>query len=610
MFNLVITQPILRGISINKHLPLEPVTGDSEYEVLSDETESRPFRIFLARNGFKDIKALLRKKAYESWDWFTLGQVAEELSLQSGFEGLLCLEHLQQRWKEFGVVPYKHQLDTALRVIRDMRGRAILADEVGLGKTIEAGMVMKEYLLRGLARKILILTPASLCRQWQAELREKFDINALVTRSEYDWERVDCLIASLDTAKQARHREKILKQDYDLVVIDEAHKLKNVNTKNWQFVNQIRKKYCLMLTATPVQNDLKELFNLITLLKPGQLGTFSQFQRKFMVDRRIPKNSEMLRSLLGEVMIRNRRGDETVQFTRRMVEPIYLTLSGPEQVLYNEVTRFVRNEYFRLLKFRQNVLPLITLQREVCSSAPAAMMTLAKMLEEASTGTFKHQMLSRLLELARGVGVNTKADAVEELVPRIADKVLIFTEYRATAGYLWQRLQKAGIPALIFDGSLSAGRKEWVKTLFRHKAQVLVSTESGGEGLNFQFCHHVINYDLPWNPMRVEQRIGRVHRLGQTQDVHIYNLATTGTIEEKILKLLYEKINMFTMVIGELDTIVGRLEKEKSFEGKILELLVGSANPDELGEKLAAFAEEIESARREIKNEPSWLDCL
>ncbi len=610
MFNLVITQPILRGVALKKVVPFEPVMDHDVYLVLSEETAARPFRIHLARHGFRDLRSLLRKKAYESWDWFTLGQIAEELSLQSGFEGLLCVEHLQQRWKEFGVVPYKHQLDTALKVIRDMRGRAILADEVGLGKTIEAGMIMKEYMLRGLARKILILTPASLCRQWQAELREKFDINALIARSEYDWERADCLIASLDTAKQARHRAKILEQDYDLVVIDEAHKLKNSNTQNWRFVNQIHKKYCLMLTATPVQNDLKELFNLITLLKPGQLGTFRQFQKKFMVDRRVPKNSEMLRSLLAEVMIRNRRGDETVQFTKRLVEPIYLNLSGPEQALYHEVTGFVRNEYFRLLQFKLSVLPLITLQREVCSSAPAAMVTLSKMLGEAPMGSLKRRMLSRLLEIAQSVDVNAKADAVEELVRKINDKVLIFTEYRATAGYLWQRLQGAGIPTLIFDGSLSAGRKEWVKMLFRHKAQVLVSTESGGEGLNFQFCHNVINYDLPWNPMRLEQRIGRVHRLGQTRDVHIYNLATAGTIEEQILKLLYEKINMFTMVIGELDTIVCRMEKEKSFESRIMEILVGSGNSDELGEKLAALAAEIEKTQQDTQEEPSWLDWI
>lgn len=170
-----------------------------------------------------------------------------------------------------------------------MRGQAILADEVGLGKTIEAGIVLKEYLIRGLVKRVLILTPASLCWQWYQELAEKFQIYAGIQKSEWDWEHAEVLIASIDTAKLDPHASIIKNIPYDMVIIDEAHKLKNSKTKAWQLVNSLQKKYCLMLTATPIQNDLKELYNLITLLKPGQLGSYRSFKQKFMQDLRTPK---------------------------------------------------------------------------------------------------------------------------------------------------------------------------------------------------------------------------------------------------------------------------------------------------------------------------------
>jgi SNF2 family DNA or RNA helicase len=265
-------------------------------------------------DGLRDLMRLFRRKEFDSWPWFLLGITAERLANLPKQDDLMAIGHLGELWKAAGVLPYPHQLDAARRVIFELAGRAILGDEVGLGKTIEAGLIAKEYLLRRLARKVLILTPASLCWQWQAELREKFDITAWVARSEWDWERNDVLIASLDKAKLPRHRERILKECYDLVVIDEAHKLKNPRTQNWQLVNELRSKYLLMLTATPVQNDLKELYNLITLLKPGQLGTYREFVKRYTSGKREPRNEAELRELLRSVMIRNRRGDANSRY--------------------------------------------------------------------------------------------------------------------------------------------------------------------------------------------------------------------------------------------------------------------------------------------------------
>ncbi|MCB0092861.1 MAG: DEAD/DEAH box helicase family protein, partial [Caldilineaceae bacterium] len=205
---------------------------------------------------------------------------AQRLRLSSGFDQLLCLETLN-------VEHYEHQIEAALTALRDMRGRALLADEVGLGKTIEAGIVMKELILRGLVRTVLVLTPASLTEQWREEFAAKFDEEFTVMNTPAEWAKVQDAeegrwLVSLDRAKLKRHSESILAREYDLLIVDEAHKLKNRSTLAWQFVNQIRKRYVLMLTATPVQNDLLELYGLITILSPGQLGTVRAFRRHFL----------------------------------------------------------------------------------------------------------------------------------------------------------------------------------------------------------------------------------------------------------------------------------------------------------------------------------------
>ena len=161
-----------------------------------------------------------------------------------------------------------------------MNGKAILADEVGLGKTIEAGLILKEYMIRGLVKKVLILVPASLVTQWAFELNTKFLIPAVTQRKSYVWDSCDVVVSSIDTAKRHPHRDIIFKQDYDFIIIDEAHKLKNNKTKNYEFVQKLKKKFCLLLTATPIQNKVDEIFNLVSLLKPGHLRKCQAIFRK------------------------------------------------------------------------------------------------------------------------------------------------------------------------------------------------------------------------------------------------------------------------------------------------------------------------------------------
>lgn len=574
------------------------------------KTLNRHVQLHFDREWFEELHArALRNGPWDDWTMYRLAYEAESSTLIREFDELQCLAHLPQ------LVPMAHQIDTAKKVLTEMRGRAILADEVGLGKTIEAGLILKEYMIRGLVKKVLILVPASLVLQWVRELNQKFGIPAVAQKKEYMWVQSDIVVASMDTAKRDPHRDIVLGLEYDMLIIDEAHKLKNKKTTNYKFVSDLRKKYCLLLTATPVQNDLKELYNLITLLKPGQLGAQGSFQANYVVGKRIPKNEEQLQQELSKVMIRNRRSDGGVSFTKRIVRNIPLTLSPEEQALYDGVTQFVKGRYEESGGDISSVLSMVTLQREVCSSRDAVFITLVNLFKKTAEDSPLRPKIWELVELIRGIKANTKAEKVIELLQEIGDKTIIFTEYRASQEYLLQYLKEHGISAVPYRGGMNRGKKDWMMDLFRNRAQVLVATEAGGEGINLQFCHHMINFDLPWNPMRVEQRIGRVHRLGQQQDVKIYNLSTLGTIEEHIVSLLHEKINMFEMVIGELDTILERIEKKTSLESRIAKLLLSSKSDDdirsqldELGRTFAQARSELEEETREAARLESLLD--
>lgn len=530
---------------------------------------------------------------WDDWMLYQLNMEAEQAKQVESFEQLQCLRTLPS------FEPMPHQIGTASKVLHEMGGRAILADEVGLGKTIEAGLVLKEYMVRGLVKRALILVPASLVLQWVRELNQKFGISAVAQKKEYTW-GYDVVVASIDTAKREPHREKVLGTDYDLIIIDEAHKLKNKKTTNYQFANLLRKKYCLLLTATPIQNDLDELYNLITLLKPGQLGGQSQFAANFVVDKRLPKNEDQLQEALSGVMIRNRRGDGGIHFTKRHVKNIPLELSPEEKALYDAVTGFVRERYDESGGDMTSMLSLVTLQREVCSSRDAVFLTLVNLFKKTSEDSPLRSKIWELVEKIRGITANTKAEKTLELVKEMNDKVIIFTEYRATQEYLLQFFRSHDMSAVPYRGGMNRGKKDWMMDLFRGRAQVLIATEAGGEGINLQFCHHMINFDLPWNPMRVEQRIGRVHRLGQTEDVRIYNLCTIGTIEEHIVNLLHEKINLFELVIGELDHILEKLEGEGTMEQRLAKALLESGDDRELQRKLKQLGSSISNIREDI----------
>ena len=523
-----------------------------------------------------------------NWELFKLAIEVEKHTIIPDFEGLQAPKHLS------GLTPLPHQLEVAKQVIENMNGKAILADEVGLGKTIEAGLILKEYMIRGLVRKVLILVPASLVSQWAFELNTKFFIPAIEQKKSYVWEQCDIVISSIDTAKRAPHCEIIYKQNYDLIIIDEAHKLKNNKTKNYEFVQNLKKKFCLLLTATPVQNRISEIFNLVSLLKPGHLGNESVFYEKYHKDSRSLNDDERLKALVNKVMIRNRREDTGIEWKKRKVETIPIEFSPKEQALYDAITS-IRSEGNWL---SSSPFSIMTLQREACSSREAVFFTLQNMLKrQENPSTSFEAKIHSLIAHVEAVQMNSKAEKALKFIQDINDKVIIFTEYRATQMYLQWFLKQHNITSVPFRGGFKRGKKDWMRELFQKNVQVLIATEAGGEGINLQFCNHIINFDLPWNPMRLEQRIGRIHRLGQEKDVHIYNFATKNTVEEYILKLLYEKIHLFEKVIGDLDDILTRFDFG-NFEDHLIDIFGKSASEGEMKIKMENLTSMIQLAEQ------------
>lgn len=538
---------------------------------------------------------------------YRLRTAAEALRLSRGFDQLICLDELD-------VDHYTHQIETARRALHQMRGRALLADEVGLGKTIEAGIIMKELIQRGLVQTVLVLTPASLTEQWREELATKFHEEFTVMERPGQWREIQAepqgrWLTSLDRAKLKQHSDAILAREYDLLIVDEAHKLKNRSTLAWKFVNQIRKRYVLMLTATPVQNDLMELYSLITILTPGQLGTVRAFRNHFVehADARRPKNAPSLRRLLNDVMIRNRRSKVDISFPKRRAAIYHLSLSEAEWQLYADTTDYIRRRFHDRSSDKHLRLTLLTLQKELSSSPQAVASTLRKMVADRGYGEEARAELQRFLELAESIPVGRKLRAVRDILGKFPGKFLIFTEYRETLETIVRQLRAWGISTLGFHGGLDIRQKEAAVAAFRGDdngnpgARVLVSTESGAEGRNLQFCHQLINYDLPWNPMRVEQRIGRLHRLGQVQDVTIFNLSCNETVEAHIIDLLARKIRMFELVIGELDLILGNVEGAKSFEDMLRAAWEASTSPADLRERIEQLSDTLLRARRDYE---------
>src|SRR5271167_4743782 len=298
----------------------------------------------VVESNLQPMLAAATDRAEGDGGWFALRERLARLGLAEGFDELLCVPHLK------GIETFWHQTETVRKVLKQFRGRVLLADEVGLGKTVEAGMVLKEYLLRGMVERVLVLVPASLVGQWREELETKFDISCVTTYDPLLREDPQCfwaaprIVASLALARRREHADRLLAQSFDLVIVDEAHHLRDRASQSYKLVDSLTKRFLLLLSATPVQNDLVELYNLLTLLKPGIFKTQKEFRAAYMTPGkpRQPANSERLRDLMRDAMIRNTRAVVALKLPRRHASTRRVDLRADEEAAYQETAARVR----------------------------------------------------------------------------------------------------------------------------------------------------------------------------------------------------------------------------------------------------------------------------
>ena len=528
---------------------------------------------------------------------YDLAMESHEIRLQESFDILVCLQTLSQ------VRSFWYQEETAKKVLKRFRGRALLSDEVGLGKTIEALMVLSEYKKRGMVTTALILTPTPLVSQWKEEMAAKFGLDVPstddpgFTSGDRAFWQAPFVLASINQAKSKKNFDLVTEKNWDILIVDEAHHLKNKNTLNWKLVNSVQKKFILLLTATPVENNLMELYNLITLLKPGQLETAGSFREKFMTrgDPTDPRNKALLKELLGEVMIRNTRALAGISIPPRFAQTVRIEPSRQETEFYRRLESLITDMNARTQG--RGKLLLKHLLAQAGSSPSAVASTLDNLLMKNDYPAECHDEIMAVKTLCRTSVDTTKNKALLKVIRSSNEKIIIFVKYKSTVTHLAEFLEWHRIHFSLFHGSMDNAAKDREIKAFQDDNQVLVTTEIGGEGRNLQFCNRMINYDLPWNPMKIEQRIGRIHRIGQEKEVHIFNFCATGSIEDHILDILDRKINMFEMVIGEIDMILGRIRGEKEFGDLVYDMWMTAGSEQERKKQFSNLGTRLKRAR-------------
>ena len=503
-------------------------------------------------------------------------------------DDLLCLPHCR-------IERLDYQLRTALRVLGPLRGRALLSDEVGLGKTIEAGLVLKELLTRGLVKKFLVLTVPSLVDQWAEELNDKFGLATVTTNNEAArndpqtfWRNHPGLVASLHTVKQPAHLEIARQMHWDLLIVDEAHYLRNRDSQAWQAVNALPRQFLLLLTATPVQNSLEELYNLVTLLQPGQLPSPKEFRARFIDPKRPrqPREPEELRRLLGQVMIRNTRANAGLKLPPRRAETVLFAPEDAERAFWEQWETDFRARLAQLNASQASLWGRLLLQ--AAGSSPAAWRrALEKFPDRSAARAWREQAP---LESSW----QRKCELLAPLA-RAEGGAVIFTQFLETQAALAEFLRGAGVETFAINGATPPPERQPITEEFRKRGGALLLTHSGTEGRNLQFCHRLANFDLPWNPMEIEQRIGRLHRLGQQQPVRIYNFVQAGTLQEHLLEVLQEKLNLFELVVGETGLVLGERFGSYEFADEVLRRWRESEG--RVAEAFASLGEELAAAR-------------
>ncbi|WP_299874232.1 SNF2-related protein [uncultured Cocleimonas sp.] len=581
-----------------------------------------------------------------------------------------------------------HQIQAALFALRSpMSKGVILADEVGLGKTIEASLVLAQKWAEQ-RRRLLLIVPATLRKQWSQELQDKFELPSVILEAKnfnqaiksgvenpfdiQSWQDAAITIVSYEFA--ARRDTLLARLPWDMVVFDEAHKLRNIYKKEGAKTakaldSALLNRPKILMTATPLQNSLLELYGLVSVIDPYFFGDLASFKARYARPNVEPSELNLLRKRLSSIVNRTLRKQvqETgsFNFTRRYSMTEDFRPSIQELELYDQISDYLRRNDLLAIKAEARHLVTLVIRKILASSSYAIQGTLETMIQrlqdkmplmDGLQADFEamHDMadndnidvvdnidplalkeeidqLVHFKTLAQGISLNAKAEALQRVLSRAFEmtqrlggvrKAVIFTESIRTQSWLFDLLSKNGFQdkvvllngsnndaesRLIYtewmqkhkgsvriSGSKSADMKAALVDKFREDATIMISTEAGAEGINLQFCSLLINYDLPWNPQRVEQRIGRVHRYGQKHDVVVVNFINKGNrADERVFELLSEKFQLFEGVFGASDEILGSIESGVDIERRINDIYQKCRSDEDIENEFNALQKEL-----------------
>ncbi|MCG9128544.1 DUF3883 domain-containing protein [Candidatus Poribacteria bacterium] len=567
------------------------------------------------------------------------------------------------------VDPLPHQIEAVWQVLNQTRIRFLIADDPGAGKTIMAGLILKELKLRNQVRRILIVSPGHLTTQWSEEMKTRFEENFTHITREYVkahsqenvWNREQQIITSMDFARQDDIRDVIANTNFDLVIVDEAHKMaayqygdKTDKTKRYQLGECLSKctTHYLFLTATPHRGDPENFRLFLDLLEPGFFADPIQIQESIQKKDNplfIRRIKEDLKDFEGKPL-----------FLPRHVHTKPFRLGSESEIemeLYNALSEYIRKQYNRFSENsqkRNNVaFALVILQRRLASSTYALLVSLQRrqkrltdllqhstlivdeipseqhreeiedlsdderweveeqwevlsvaenrdeLIDEIETLKKLEQDAKEIIDNENELKLQELQSALDELHEKHPNqKILIFTEYFDTLDYLQQKLTAWEYTVSVIHGKIPHEKRVEAQETFRNNAQILLATEAAGEGINLQFCHLMINYDLPWNPNRLEQRMGRIHRYGQKREVYVINLVAADTREGAVFTRLFEKLETIRSQLGtdRVYDVIGELFPHRNLAQLLLEAAASTRNHRQLIEEIDSTldAEQLE----------------
>ena len=601
---------------------------DSAKSLFDDSGEDRSLPEKDTVTGEEPVRSLLLRGKPENSSRYFLKTEASLIQLAYAHNKILSLSNSRTSI-------LAHQVESTHRIVNSLKKRFLIADEVGLGKTIEAGLVLKELVYRYGYKRILIVCPASLILQWQHELSSKFNESfVFMDRRLHEqirgkdsgvnpWKKVNRVICSLDFIKNSDFSGDLKKTSWDVVIVDEAHRLRRDSKHATQAyaVGELLSRQSsalLLLSATPFRGNLEELYYLVSLVDRNLLGPFNTYYRNYCLEN---GDLAQLKRKLSQVVIR-RTKKEVGGFTLRHARTVKFDLYPEERLLYDATTQYVVEEFNRAMQLENRAVGFVMtiFQKLLDSSSRALCQALIKRKErltalvervqarELITREIRtcldeetyddgsvdavigetvaktvHELSEEISTLCRLIGIagmiehDKKGQKLKELLSALKKqgngKFLIFTQFRTTQDYLSELLD--GYSVEIFNGSMDRYEKEKALERFKNRSEVLIATEAGGEGRNMQFCNILVNYDLPWSPLKIEQRIGRIHRFGQKKDVYIYNFSTRETVAERVLEVLTHKLKLFEGSIGAPDVLLGEIEDELKLSKLFMEMAAG-----------------------------------